>query len=327
MKSPKSRVRIPPKHWLYTYAAKLWISPRLKPLHPPFQRRHIAEPTKVMVPTRHGRVRCFIYRPHPDAPLATGGVTPPVHINIHGGGFIFTNPRADDHIVNYIAAEVGAVIVSIDYSTAPNVLYPVAEEQCFDVLRWVAGTGATEHGWDRSRISIGGGSAGGKLALNVLQLTHWNHGPSVRAAALLAPFVDATLAPDSYVSDLDKAIIAPDAMKLILGAYFVDTARRTEPLASPALDPDLKSALPPTLILTGEYDTVKTQAAALAAQLIAAGATVTHRDIEKSDHDWMVNPETPVEVLHKSMDLIAEHLRTHLTAKSATETSAARAED
>jgi acetyl esterase len=312
MKSPRSRARIPLQQWLYAYAMKVLISPRLKPLELPFPTRRIADPRRIWVPTRHGQVRCYVYRPHPDAPLAVGDVVPPVHVNIHGGGFIFTNPRADDHIVKYIAAEVGAVVVSVDYSTAPNVLYPVAEEQCFDVLTWVAGEGATAHGWDGSRISVGGGSAGAKLALNMLQLAHSNHGPSLRAAALLVPFVDATLTPDSYVSDAEKPIITPGAMKLILGAYFADAHRRSEPLASPALDTDLATALPPTLILTGELDTVKAQAATLAARLTEQGAPVTYRDFEKCDHDWIASKQTPIEVVQEALDLIAGHLRTHL---------------
>ncbi|NQX17336.1 alpha/beta hydrolase fold domain-containing protein [Rathayibacter sp. VKM Ac-2857] len=134
MTSLDSRTRIPFGRWLLTYTAKVVLSPTLKPLKHRFSPRSIAEPVEVMVPTRHGEVRCFIYSPHPDAPLATIKLTPPVHINIHGGGFIFTNALQDDHIARYIAAEVGAFVVSIDYSTAPNVLFPVAEEQCFDVL-------------------------------------------------------------------------------------------------------------------------------------------------------------------------------------------------
>ena len=100
--------------------------------------RDVAAPETVMVPTRHGDVRCFVTRAAAHAPLAASGTVPPVHIHVHGGAFLVGAPRQDDHLVRGIAGEVSATVVNVDYSTWPRARYPQAHEECYDVLRWGA---------------------------------------------------------------------------------------------------------------------------------------------------------------------------------------------
>lgn len=145
-----------------------------KELH--FATRPIAPPTEIAVPTRHGKIRCLVYRPYRDAPLAAN---PPVHLEIHGGGFVARNPEQDAHIANFIASEVGAVVVSVDYDAAPQAQYPKAEEECYDVAEWIVANGAA-NGWDGSRLSVLGVSAGGKFAISVAQLAYDTHAFTIR---------------------------------------------------------------------------------------------------------------------------------------------------
>ncbi|WP_243795180.1 alpha/beta hydrolase [Saccharopolyspora gloriosae] len=302
--------RVAPLDWIRAAAVKFAITAFARPPRIALTERTIAQPEVLRVPTRHGPVRCFIHRPHPDAPLAAG--RPPVHINIHGGGFIITNPRQDDFFTTYLAAEVGAVVVNIDYSTAPHVRFPVAEQQCFDVLTWVARSGDAM-GWDGDRISLGGASAGGKLALSTLQLAHRADGPPVRAAATLVPMVDATIAPRDYTSALPAPQINPRIVRLIRDTYFVDAERRTDPLASPLLDPDITAALPPLLVLSAEHDTLTPQIERFVERVAAEGAAVTHRGFEGCDHGFAAQPATGAAVLRECVELVADHIRTHLT--------------
>ncbi|GAB2669364.1 alpha/beta hydrolase [Saccharopolyspora gloriosae] len=302
--------RIAPLTWLTAATAKFALPALIRPFRiAPLSERTIDEPEVVHVPTRHGRVRCFVHRPHPDAPLAQG--RPPVHLNIHGGGFIITDPRQDDHLATYLAAEAGAVVVNIDYSTAPQVRFPVAEEQCFDVLRWVADSGDAL-GWDGERISLGGGSAGGKLTLSTLQLAHRAGAPPVRAAAVVVPLVDATIPPQDYTSALPRPQVGPCIARLVRDTYFVDAERRADPLASPLLDPDLAAALPPLLVISAEHDTLTPQIERFVDRVTAEGAPVTHRGFEGRDHGFAAQRSTGAAVLRECADLIADHLRTHL---------------
>ncbi|HEX2578604.1 MAG TPA: alpha/beta hydrolase fold domain-containing protein, partial [Aquihabitans sp.] len=89
-------------------------------------RREVGAPATVLVPTRHGDVRCSVTRAAVDAPLARDTARPPVHINIHGGAFLVGAPQQDEHLVRAIAGEVGATVVNIDYSASPRTRYPRA---------------------------------------------------------------------------------------------------------------------------------------------------------------------------------------------------------
>lgn len=301
--------RVAPWLWARASFAKYSTSLFARPPAIDVTTRHVAEPDVITAPTRHGDVRCFVYRPHPDAPLATGG-TSPVHIHLHGGGFILTNPRQDDFLARYIAAEVGAVVVNVDYSTAPQVRFPVAEEQCSDVLSWVARSG-DRMSWDGDRVGIGGSSAGAKLAISTLQLAQRAGGPPVRAAVALVPPVDVSISPDELTSALPDPMISPEMQEILHGTYFVEETSRAHPLASPALDPHVAEALAPLLVITGEYDTLTPSATDFVRRVRAEGADVTHHDLPGVDHDLGIG-EDPDAVVPAVLHPIGKHLRRHL---------------
>jgi acetyl esterase len=256
------------------------------------------------VPTRHGPVRCLIYRPPADAPTPGADGRPrPVHLQIHGGGFWGRFPFQDDHIATYIASDVGAVVVSVDYDVTPQVRFPVAEEECYDVAAWIYESGAV-NGWDSSRISVGGESAGGKLAINVCQLAHASG--IFRPCALVAAFAVADVTRTDRTSGKRNAKISQTIQNLVKETYFVDAARRLDPIASPLYDKNLAAALPATLIMTGEYDTLAAEMDGLAEQLAAAGVTVVHRRFAKTDHGFTHHP--PAGQAREAISLFGEHL-------------------
>jgi acetyl esterase len=298
------------RNLLFSYVPKRFLSPRVELRSAAYTDVPVREPRVVKVPTRHGLVRCYIYDAHPGAPLAVDG-TPPVHVNIHGGAFILTNPRQDDHLCQFIAAEVGATVVNIDYSTAPEVRFPVAEEQCYDVLKWVSGSGP-EMGWDSSRISLSGGSAGAKLVFSALHLAHQASQPSVRAAVSIVPVVDLTLAPETYTSTLNKPLVSPWLIRLMQETYFVEAERWKEPLASPAFDEQLAQYTPPLLIIGGGFDSLTPQIDRFVEQLKAQGAPVTYRSFDDHDHNFVEAESTADDVIAEYLDLVRAHLLDHL---------------
>lgn len=276
-----------------------------------FATRAVAAPDEVRVPTRHGPVRALIYRPPADAPLPGGAGRPrPVHVQVHGGGFYGRYPEQDAHIAAYIASEVGAVVVSVDYDVTPQVRYPVAEEECYDVAAWVAETGSA-NGWDSGRISVGGESAGGKLAINVCQIAHATG--AFRPCALVTVFAVADVTRSDRTSAQRDAKIAPWVQRLVNDSYFVDAERRREPIASPLFDEHLAAALPATLVLTGEYDTLAPEMDRLAETLRAAGVPVVHRRFARTDHGF--THSLPAATAREAIGLIGEHLSAAFAAK------------
>ena len=272
--------------------------------------REVGEAEVVQVPTRHGTVRCLITRPAPDAPLA--GPAPPVHINLHGGAFLIGAPQQDDHVVRLIAGDVGAVVINVDYSRAPKVRFPHAHEECFDVLRWVAASGA-ERGWDSTRISISGGSAGGNLALGVLEQARRAAGPTLRAAVLVVPAVDVSAPLESYVSDIPHPFVGPALVRMMQGAYFPDVAQRRDPLASPALAGEALGNLPPLLVMTAQLDSLLAQQERFLDQARACGVEVTYRCFKCVDHDFNLSKQTPQAVWGQFTSLVTGHLLAHLS--------------
>lgn len=302
--TPKRRIAA----WIGAHAAQ-----RVLPLIsvPPSFRlasRRVAEPECVDVPTRHGKVRCLIYRPHPGAPLARSGVgCLPVDLHLHGGAFIVRHPRQEEYIAEYIASEVGAVVVLADYATAPQVQYPVAEEQCFDVARWIR-TEARKRGWDAARMSVSGASAGAKLAVNVCQQARHESEIRLRAAVLAFPVLDLSRADRTSVKRRPR--ISRRIQRLAIDAYVVDPRVRCQPMASPVFDADLADAMPPTLIITGELDTLGPEGDLLAYDLAGRGVAVTHHRLPSIDHGFTRSQAASA---HAAMRLIGAHLIGNLT--------------
>src|SRR5579863_432332 len=96
------------------------------------------------------------------APLEKGK---PLLLHMHGGGFMMTDPMLMPRLQG-IATDCHCVVVSVDYRLAPETRYPGALEDNYAALKWVHAH-AAELGIDRSRIAVGGESAGGTHAANL----------------------------------------------------------------------------------------------------------------------------------------------------------------
>ncbi|MFD5626657.1 alpha/beta hydrolase [Streptomyces sp. NPDC127072] len=258
------------------------------------------EPTGIEVPTRHGPVRCLVYRPPNDYRLTA----PPVYVHFHGGAFIVRAPEQDAHVCRYIADAAGAVVVSVDYDTAPHVQYPVAEHQAYDVAEWVRHHGH-DHGWDTGRLAVGGLSAGSKLAVNVCQQARDTR--TRMPVALVSGYgaTDMTLPPEHRTSPAEHPAVAPWLIRLMYNTYFPNVATRDEPLASPAVDNDL-AGFPPTLVMTGALDAMAPESDRFAGRLAADGVAVTHETFPASDHGF--THDKPAQVAERSLELIVDHL-------------------
>ncbi len=281
--------------------------------------RDVAPAEVVQVPTRHGDVRCLVTRAAAGAPLAVGAAAPPVHVHLHGGAFLLGAPRQDDHLVRGIAGEVGATVVNVDYSAGANARFPRAHEECYDVLRWVQRSGDAM-GWDSTRVSIGGISAGGNLALGALELARRGGDPAPRAAVLIVPSVDQTIPPEAYTSPLPpstgrphRPFVSPRLVRISHAHYFADAARRADPLASPLLAGEGMAALPPLLVVSAEQDSIRPQDERFVEKARSTGVPVSYHCIGGVDHGFPQSSEEQDEAAVRELaDLVHGHLAEHL---------------
>ncbi|KAM2888883.1 hypothetical protein FF1_012546 [Malus domestica] len=104
----------------------------------------------------------------------------PILVYFHGGGFCIESAFSflDTHYLNSLVSEARVLAISVDYRLAPENPLPIAYEDCWDGLRWVAShssnndSGGDKEPWlvrygDFDRLYIGGDSAGGNIAHNM----------------------------------------------------------------------------------------------------------------------------------------------------------------
>ncbi len=144
----------------YELTAEMAVKFRQMPGAPPLP-APAPQPVERHIPGPAGapEVRVWVVDP---APSEKGK---PVLLHMHGGGFMMTDPMLMPRLQE-IATDCHCVVVSVDYRLAPETHYPGSLEDNYTALKWVHAH-AAELGIDRSKIAVGGGSAGGGHAASL----------------------------------------------------------------------------------------------------------------------------------------------------------------
>lgn len=87
---------------------------------------------------------------------------PPVHINLHGSGFVMPNMEEDREQCAYLARTLGCIVLDSDYCKAPQHKLPAPVHDVLDVIRYVL---RNPEKYDVERLTMGGVSAGATTAL------------------------------------------------------------------------------------------------------------------------------------------------------------------
>lgn len=92
----------------------------------------------------------------------------PLYLDVHGGGFAVCDPQFDDEFCTLFANRFDLVVVSVNYSKAPSVAFPVPTHDVAAIAQALIEDSSLPI--DKSRVAIGGFSAGGNLSLSAAQL-------------------------------------------------------------------------------------------------------------------------------------------------------------
>ena len=87
----------------------------------------------------------------------------PVLLFFHGGGFTIGSIASHDVLCRELSRLSGCAVVSLDYRLAPEHRFPVAVNDAWDAVQWLAGH-RHDLGLGSGRVAVGGDSAGGTLA-------------------------------------------------------------------------------------------------------------------------------------------------------------------
>jgi acetyl esterase len=200
----------------------------------------------------------------------------------HGGGWVVGSLDSFDTACRALANASGATVVSVGYRLAPEHPFPAALEDC------VAATRGTAKKHEGEPIAVAGDSAGGNLAVAVARRLR----DQLAGMALIYPVCDAGLNTPSMRDFKERYGLTAAGLQRYWSLY-LDGADGLQPDLSPLRAGDL-AGLPPTYVLTAEYDVLRDEGEAFAGKLREAGVEVTHRRFEGTIHGfWRWMAATP----------------------------------
>lgn len=227
------------------------------------------------IPGPGGAINARLYRP------AADGVLPGL-VFFHGGGWVIGDLDSHDDLCRDLAAEAGCAVLAVDYRLAPEHRFPAAADDAIAATRWAAAN-AVELGIDPKRLAVGGDSAGGNLAA-ISALAARDSGVPLAAQLLIYPVTDmAHLEGESYTACGEGYGLTADAMGWFRRHYLADAAAAQDWRVSPLLAKDL-GRLPPALVVTAEFDLLRSEGEAYAKRLADAGVPT-----ELARYDGMIH--------------------------------------
>jgi acetyl esterase len=193
---------------------------------------------------------------------------------MHSGGFVLGSVEGEHARAAWLAASVGAVLVSVDYRLAPEHRYPAALEDCYAALNWMFAE-ADKLGIASDRLAVAGSSSGACLAAAVALLVRDRGGPPLCFQLLNAPVLDDRLETPSMKEFTDTPVW--DRRSAMLSwRYYLGEQDEIPYYAAPARADDL-SGLPPAYISTGQFDPLRDEGILYGLRLLQAGvATEIH---------------------------------------------------
>jgi acetyl esterase len=244
-----------------------------------------------------GDLKIRIYRPD----MADGH---PVVTFFHGSGFVICSIDTHDGLCRQICMRAKAVVVSVDYALAPEKKFPAAPNDCHAATLWVARNAQT-FGGDPNRHVLAGDSAGGNLAAVTALRLRDEAGPPIKAQILMYPVTDYhTPGTPSYVERASGYGLGADGMKYFWAHYLNDASEGLDPRASPLRAASV-AGLPPTYVITAEYDPLRDEGEAFAARLRQAGvdtALVRYPDVNHGFMSWVGVIDRSGEALNGALD-------------------------
>lgn len=249
------------------------------------------ERRRIPGPAGAPEVEVLVYRP-------TASAQPrPAYLNIHGGGYIMGVAELNGPSNMRLADELDCVIVSVEYRLAPETPAPGAVEDCYAALRWLHAS-ADELGVDRSRIAVGGESAGGGLAAALALLARDRGEIPICFQFLIYPMLDDRTAVIPTPNPLTGEFVWTPASNHFAWKAFLGHEPGidgTSPYAAAARATDL-SGLPPAYISVGSLDLFVDEDIAYAQRLLRASVPTELHIIPGAYHAFEMAYEAAITV-------------------------------
>jgi acetyl esterase len=210
----------------------------------------------------------------------------PALVFYHGGGWVIGNLDSHDDICRALTNLANCVTISVDYRLAPENKFPAAVEDAYAAAQYVYDH-AEDFQVDKTRIAVGGDSAGGNLAAVVANLAKDKNSPSICFQLLFYPSTNTGGAPTtSMVENAQGYFLEKGTMEWFRDCYLNSEEDKQNPLVSPMLYEDFQG-LPPAIVITAEYDPLRDEGEAYAKKLGEAGVAVESIRFDGTIHGFV----------------------------------------
>ncbi len=247
---------------------------------PPDDQEPVTRVEDKRIPVEGGSIPARVYAPASSRPL-------PALVHFHGGGWVYLNLDTHDGYCRQLANKAGIAVVAVEYRKAPEFKAPIAAQDCFTALKWVAANAAAL-GIDASRLGVVGDSAGGNLAAVVAQMARDNQGPSLKCQVLTYPAVDGTMQSASIKDNATAPILGEREMNWFWNHYIEGSALSVKDPAVSPLFAKSHAGLAPAFVSTAEFDPLRDEGEAYAAKLKSAGVPVETKRYNGVFHGFML---------------------------------------
>jgi len=231
----------------------------------------------ILLPAPTGALRLRLHRPS-DGPL-------PVALFLHGGGWTLHDVRTNDEVCQRLAKRSGWLFASLDYRLAPEHKYPAAIEDAYRAFRWLTDNAASI-GCHSTCHAVVGESSGGTIAASLTLLLRDCGAPMPCGQIVAYPAMAPLDGWPSYTERGSGYVLDRSLMEWFFGHYLPPTWNERDPYLFPLAEKDF-SGLPPTLVVTAEFDPLRDEGIAYVRKLVDAGVSVEHLHADDQMHGFL----------------------------------------
>ncbi len=212
--------------------------------------------------------------------IVPGSEASRVLLFLHGGGYCSGSILSHRRMVSEAGRAAGVRTLAVGFRLAPEHPFPAAFDDAMTAWRFLRRLGIAAE-----QIAISGDSAGGGLAVALINHLRKVKETGPACAWLVSPWTDLTLSGSTLATkDAVDPLIHKAYLKELADAYLPAGMDRKDPRVSP-LYADLKG-LPPLLIQVGSAETLLADATRFAAAAGAAEVEVRLEIWPQMIHAW-----------------------------------------
>ncbi len=223
----------------------------------------------------------------------------PVIINFHPGGFILPLVPWMEYEAMRLAKKFNAVVFDVDYRVAPENKFPTAFNDAYNSFGWVV-EHAKEYGGDPNKIILTGASAGANLAALVAhKAKREGKLEPIKLVILNCPPTDNPMISyyPSFEENARGYLLTKDLTVFYLQTYLEKSEWfKGNAEMWPIYEKDL-NGLPPSLIITTEFDVLRDEGIAYGKKLEKAGNDVTIKCFPHQIHCFIGLPPDAGEIV------------------------------